>query len=102
MNVDPLLNPPDPNRLVVRLTTSSYHDERGITQKRTLRFLRRKSTGHNFLEEDADILGADEVLSRVVNLPSCKDGVYIVEYCNVSYDFESGDVADYDYELIPA
>lgn len=99
--MNPLLTPDPPSVLVVRLATSCYHDGRGITQKRTLRFLRRRSTGHNFLEEDAGILGADEVLSRVVDLPSCKDGTYVVKFCNVRRDYESGDLIDYDYKLIP-
>lgn len=50
---------------------------------------------------DVDAMGAMEVLSRVVNLNECADGLYVIDMTNVSRDFESGEIGDYDYRLTP-
>lgn len=87
---------------VVRLATSCWHDERGLHMRRRLLSLKRKSVGVvRMLQEDSDMIGADEVLRSVVNLNECKDGEYIVVTCNVSTDWESGHVDSYDYKLLP-
>lgn len=102
---DPVIGEPkpieDPTKLVVRLTTSAWHDGNGIHFKKSLRFLKRKSTGVNFLEEDAVNIGDLDVVSRITNLGYLKDGVYEVDTCNHKYDWETGNLDDYDYRLIP-
>jgi hypothetical protein len=80
---------------VVRLTTTSWSDRRGLL------WLRRLSKGFNVMEEDADCVGADLTVARILNIDECADGVYRVVTCNESLDFETGYVDDYDYRLVP-
>jgi len=93
----------EPTPLVfVRLTTSYWYDHSGINIKQTLRFLKRKCEGHNFIEEDCSMIGAAEVVPRIINLGECKDGVYQVITCNErGSDWEMSHIIDeYDYMLI--
>ena len=91
-----------PSISVVRLDTSAYMDERGvITLKKTIRPLKRKSSGYQLLQEDVHNLDALEVTDHIVNLYDVKDGVYEVITCNASRDWETGYVEDYDYQLVP-
>lgn len=85
---------------VVRVTTSMWADKRGLHAKKSLVFLRRKCSVHNFLEEDARTIGAEEVLPSVLNLYTVEDGVYEVKICNQLRDWETGNVEDYDYRLV--
>lgn len=86
---------------VVRIRTSSWSDRQGIHLKKDIILLKRKSKGFNILEEDISNIGANEVVSRLINLDECKDGLYIVTTCNEKRDWESGYVDDYDYRLVP-
>jgi hypothetical protein len=88
------------SKLVVRLTTSMWHDKNGLHMRRDVRFLKRKSFGYNILYEDATWVGADEVINRIVNLYEADDGVYEVITVNESEDWETGCIEDYDYKLI--
>ena len=56
------------NRCTVRVKTTTWADERGLHTKKSLTFLRRKCEGFNFLAEDASMIGAEDVLLRIVNL----------------------------------
>jgi len=86
---------------VVRLSTGTWHDKRGLYQRKTLSFMKRLSSGYQVLREDAGMIGADLVMDKIINLDSCKDGLYRVVTVNESRDWESGYVDDYDYELVP-
>ena len=70
------------NRCVVKISTSYWHDKNGIYSKKSLRFLRRKCKGHNWISEDASMIGADEIFPRIVNLNDCEDGIYDVIIVN--------------------
>lgn len=87
--------------VIVRIKTSLYKTDRGIAACRHLTFLRRKSVGHNFLEEDVNMIGADETIPRILNFSDVKDGIYQVITCNEKRDWESGMVEEYDFSLIP-
>lgn len=89
------------NECVVKLTTSWWHDKRGVHQKRSLIYVRRKCVGYNVLEEDVGCIGAEETFPRILNLDECEDGIYTVVTCNESRDWETGYIDDYDYRLIP-
>ena len=89
------------HRHVIRLRTSFWRDKTGIHMKRSLITLRRKSSGYSVIEDDADMAGADKILSKITNLSECVDGIYEVVLCNISHDFETGYADDWDYELIP-
>lgn len=88
------------NLCVVRLTTSSWSDRNGAYQRKSLRFLKRKCEGYNILDEDCMMVGADEVINRILNLNDVEDGVYQVVMSNISTCWETGYVDDYDYELV--
>ena len=88
-------------KLVVRLKTSYWHDERGLYSSKKLIVLKRLTNGFNFLEEDCHMVGADEVFPRITNLHDVVDGVYEVTTCNITKDWETGYVEDYEYELVP-
>ncbi len=90
-----------PSVCVVRLTTSQWNDKNGIYEKKSIRYLQRKCTGWNCIEEDISMIGADEVMPRIINLYECKDGIYEVIMCNEKKDWETGCIDDYDYKLIP-
>lgn len=89
-------------RCVVRLKTTMWADKHGLHTKKSLKFLRRQCEGLNVLEEDASMVGADEVLPRILNLDQCDDGIYEVVTCNESHDWETGYVDYYDYRLVTA
>ena len=88
------------NRCVVQVKTTMWADKRGLHTKKSLTFLRRQCEGFNVLEEDSGMVGADEVLPRILNLDQCEDGIYEVVMCNESHDWETGYVDDYDYRLV--
>jgi len=94
---------PQEQRCIVvgRLVTSFYHNNNGIFSRREFKFLHRKCQNENFLKEDADMIGADEAWRRIINIDECKDGIYQVVTCNESRDWETGDIDDYDFKLIP-
>ena len=52
-------NPMMNDEVVVRIRTTCWHDKNGLNYKRSLTFLRRKSSGFNVLEQDASDVGAD-------------------------------------------
>lgn len=86
---------------VVRLITSFWHDGNGVYIKKSLRILRRKSSGYNILLEDCSNSDAEEVLTKITNLDKCEDDIYQVVTCDEIRDWESGYVEDYSYRLIP-
>ena len=89
------------NRHVVRLTTSYFTTNRGVSFRRDLNTLKRKSYGYLILEEEASMIDAQEAIEKIINLHSCEDGLYTVVMINPSYDVESGIIDDYDIMLIP-
>ena len=104
MNLETLMaqGPVDVNvsRCTVRVKTAVWEDKRGLHTKKSLTFLRRQCEGFNVLAEDASAIGAEEVLSRILNLDEVEDGIYEVVVCNESHDYETGYVDDYDYRLV--
>lgn len=88
-------------RCVVRLTTSAWSDKRGLHLKKSLTYLKRKSTGWNALADEADAAGDLNASDSIINLDECEDGVYEVVTCNHSHDWETGIIDGYDFKLIP-
>lgn len=89
------------HRQVVRLSTSYYKTKRGYAVRRDLITLKRKSSGHQILDEEVYNIGPEEALCNIINLDSCKDGVYEITVCNVTKDWESGYADDWDLKLVP-
>lgn len=89
------------SRLVVRVSTSTWQDKNGLYSRKNIKFLKRKSLGFNMLLEEADSIGAEDVVASITNLNDVGDGVYEVIVCNEYREWESGLVEDWDYKLIP-
>ena len=85
---------------VVRLTTSSWNSGGQIHVKKTLRFLKRKSSGYNILTEDCDAIGVDGVVSRITNINDVEDGMYEIVVCDEIKCWETGFIEDYSYKLV--
>lgn len=83
-------------KLVVRLSTDRYMSGNRLVETRTLRLLKRKSTGSLY-----DLFFDPEYELSGMGLYQYSDGVYQVKTCNHSYDIESGVLDDFDLELIP-
>lgn len=88
-------------KVVVRLVTTYWVSQRGLHTKKDIIFLKRKSEGFNWLEEDSLMSGCDGVIPLIVNLGQCEDGIYEVIHVNESTDWESGHVDSWEYKLIP-
>lgn len=46
-------------------------------------------------------LTTSDVFDRITNLSGCEDGLYVVVTCNEHHDWETGNLEDYDYQLLP-
>jgi hypothetical protein len=89
--------------VVVRVKTSYWCDKRGVHFRKDLEYLQRQCKHFNFLDDDARMIGAEDVIPRIVNLHEVKDGVYQVITINESgSDWENpGCIDEWDYKLIP-
>jgi hypothetical protein len=88
-------------KTVVRVTTSAYKTQRGFAWRREVSYQRRLCQGFNVIEDDIGMTGADQVWERIINLFEVKDGLYNLVLCNISTDWETGHVEDWDYQLLP-
>lgn len=91
----------DTVKLVVKIITSYWHDQKGLYSKKTIRFLKRKSLNYNILLEDSDNISSKEVIQNIVNLHEVDDGEYEVAMVNQKYCNETGYLEEYNYKLIP-
>lgn len=71
---------------VVKLSTSWYYSSGALTQKRSLRVLRRQSTA-DFVSEEVSNSDAEDTWKFVENINECNDGVYYLNYVG-SCDWE--------------
>ena len=85
---------------VVRLSTYCNCKNGRFTICKDLRTLKRKSTGHQVLEDDCHNIGAHEALPKIENLQECEDGLYIVAMCNILTGDE-GYAEEWNYRLVP-
>lgn len=101
-NADWLKENPDPVPIeVVRVKRSYYSNSRGLHSTISIIRMKRLSTGLDFLNQDAKSIGNDLAILKITNLHESPDGLYIVTTCDESTDWESGELIDYNYVLIP-
>ena len=86
--------------LTVRLTTLSWHNDKGMHLKKSITFLKRRSYGCNHVLGDCISVGAEEIFRRIVNINNVADGVYRLKLYNVETD-EYGNMDGWEYKLIP-
>jgi hypothetical protein len=84
------------DRCIVRLTTSIWSDKRGLHIKKDINYLNKLCIDFNILKEDSLMIGANDVVSKIINLDECKDGTYEIITCDFDLNKE-----DYNYKLIP-
>lgn len=90
------------NREIVRVSKTAWKDKRGMHTSISLLFQRRKSAGHCVLENEIDMVGAEDALAKIINLDAVENGrIYQVIVCNEKHDWETGLVDDYDFKLVP-
>jgi hypothetical protein len=87
--------------MVVRVTESYFSTQRGLSYRRDVSFLKRKSSGFNCMEEDISCGGADLAYKSIENIDTVKPGVYELKFIEYSRDFETGHCDDWGYKLIP-
>lgn len=87
-------------KVIVRVKTSYYQRGRTFSESKDISFLRKKSEGFNFFEEDIKNIGVDLVLKNIINLHEVKDGVYQLIMVNEKIDWETGYIDSWDYKLI--
>lgn len=87
------------HRTIVKLRTEYYRDSRSAYIKKVLTTLKRKSIGYDLLLEDIDNCNVEYVLQGITNLYDVPDGIYELQTINLSRDWETGTVQDWDYIL---
>lgn len=93
-------NPPE-FKIVVKIITSYWHNNLGVNSTKSIRFLKRKGIGYSLIQEECSNIGAEEVIEKLTNLKDVTDGIYEVVTIDLKYDWETGDVDDWNYKLIP-
>ncbi len=89
------------NQTIVRVVTTAWHNNKGLHTKRSLNLLKRKSFGFDILQEECIQLGAEDAAKNISNLHKVADGTYELIACNISRDYESGYIDDWNLMLIP-
>jgi hypothetical protein len=89
-----------PYRTVVRLSTNVYMRGDALVQERRIYTLKRKSIGYNVFEDDLEMIGT-EVWNSIKDINNTPDGKYIIDMCNMSRDWESGTIDEWDLCLTP-
>lgn len=87
-------------KVVVRIRTSYYSDRKGAYVRKDITYLKRKSEGFNFFEEDVKMVGAQDTISTIVNFNECDDGIYELITIKEHRDWETGIVDCYDLKLV--
>lgn len=86
--------------VVVKIQTDMWYDCRGFYTKKNYKFLKRKSDPNslNHILEDLSCGGVDSLMKTLIN-KDASDGIYKLYITNISTDWETGYVDDYDWEL---
>lgn len=81
-------------KCVVRITTSTYTTNRGVVSQRTMNCLKRKS------DLSIDDFCGYIVESLPLNFYEVSDGLYELSAINISKDWETGIIDDWDVILV--
>lgn len=84
---------------VVRVGTESF--KRGDTYfyGRTIRVIKKK-TEVDYLSDDCQQVGTQEAIENILNINTVEDGIYQLVFCNVSKDYETGYIDDFNFKLV--
>lgn len=87
-------------KTVIRLSTEYYQSGSKYNIKKVITPIKRKSSGYNLIVDGSYDVGIEEVLSNIINIDECEDGIYVVDTTNISRDYWTGEIDDYQYKLI--
>ena len=98
----PFLDSGKPDNVTVIKVKRNYYrnKKKEFVLETKLTIQRRSSSGHQLIEEDCDNTSCQDVIDRIRNLNDMPDGLYHLITVNLSHDFESGYLDDWDYKLI--
>lgn len=85
---------------VVRIIEERYQRGGSYFIGKSLRVL-KKLTTYDMLNDICSNIGIWDGIDTIINLDECGPGLYNMVVCNVSTDWETGCVDDWDYKLIP-
>ena len=87
-------------KTVIRLSTQYYKSGSKYIIKKSITPLKRKSSGYNLIVDASYDVGVEEVLLNIINIDDCEDGLYEVVTTNISRDYWTGEIDEYQYKLI--
>lgn len=87
-------------RFKVKLTTTTFRTKSGVTQQKSLYFYKKPCSEHLEGCFKDDVSNSYGLETLVINLNEVKDGIYELLVVNISKDYETGWVDDWDWKLI--
>jgi hypothetical protein len=84
---------------VVSVGTEAFKRGNTYHYSRTLRVLKSETT-YDILGDVVQSIGTQEALESIVNLHDVSDGKYLLVACNISRDWETNMIDDYDLKLV--
>lgn len=98
LNIEGLTKPEQCS--VVRVSSSNYYRGGSLVIERKLTPLKKMSIGyHPLVEGKFEMLDYLECMP-IMNLHEVCDGIYQLVMCNLSYDWESGYLDDWEWKLV--
>lgn len=88
-------------KTIVRINDTFFRTKNGVSFRRDMNVLKRKSSGHNIVFEDGSVSATQDFIELITNFNDVKEGIYELQYYNISRDCESGYVDHCDYVLVP-
>lgn len=89
------------NRCIVRLSTSYFRRGNNIVMEKSIRTLKKSSNGYDTLNEECDMIGAEDMIHNIVNFNTCDDGIYQLLINDWSTDWETGIIDSVNFKLVP-
>lgn len=83
---------------IVRVESNAWFDGRTLHAKKKFTVMRRKSTTHDLIKEESDMVGAEDALKAITDTLDIADGLYELKPTYYT-DYETGMVDDVDYKL---
>ncbi len=90
-------------KIYVRVSTSYYYSRDALNCLKRISLLKRRSSKEAqywFSEENA-MAGSDGLFKSIININKVEDGIYTLDICNISKDWETGYLDSWDWVLTP-
>lgn len=83
-------------KLIIRLSTNEFRQGDRIVFQKSIRPLKSVSD-----LELSDLFDGDDLFDQIENIDCCEDGIYELKAVNISTDWQTGYVDDWDLKLLP-